>query len=411
MEALYGFVSRNRRRFMWAGGVIGGIYGAVKFAQYKFVEMEQERELERTAQANVKRRFEQNQQDCTFTILSLLPTLSEQILVELNVEGITARLQSTRAGTGASGTEEAIKRAKMELWGELKIQSFTRTIAAVYLVTLLSSFTHIQLNLLGRLFYLDSVVSFSQKGREKEVAVTTAKGVSVETERKYLTFSWFLLNRGWRACVERVKNAVELTVGSVPLKASISFDNLYEIVEGVRKKVELDEDGNRFDFSSFLMPPEGKEAEVLGEASADSSDQSPDVRIDAELKSLLDETRDFLESSDFQNVCGSCLDTCFALLTQLLRPQFFPDEEASGAGSPEAVSRLSVVDDNEAEAITAEAASRRAGKEFPLAGLLPPITRAVHTIMNGIPNLYVESLSNQADLKAFSVVVYTGWEN
>lgn len=45
----------------------------------------------------MKRRFEQNQQDCVFTVLSLLPTLGDQLLHELNVELITAKLQQTRS--------------------------------------------------------------------------------------------------------------------------------------------------------------------------------------------------------------------------------------------------------------------------------------------------------------------------
>lgn len=39
------------------------------------------------------------------------------------------------------------------------------------------------------------------------------KGVSDETERRYLTFSWYVLNVGWKECVARVQKAVEEVVG------------------------------------------------------------------------------------------------------------------------------------------------------------------------------------------------------
>jgi hypothetical protein len=41
----------------------------------------------------LRRRFIQNQEDCTFTLLALLPTLSAQILTELDVERLTHELQ------------------------------------------------------------------------------------------------------------------------------------------------------------------------------------------------------------------------------------------------------------------------------------------------------------------------------
>lgn len=44
----------------------------------------------------MKRRFQQNQNDCVFTVLSLLPTLGDQILHEMNIEEGWAKLQETR---------------------------------------------------------------------------------------------------------------------------------------------------------------------------------------------------------------------------------------------------------------------------------------------------------------------------
>lgn len=45
----------------------------------------------------MKRRFIQNQEDCTFTVLALLPTATENILEALPVENITHELQQQRA--------------------------------------------------------------------------------------------------------------------------------------------------------------------------------------------------------------------------------------------------------------------------------------------------------------------------
>lgn len=42
---------------------------------------------------SLRKRFQQNQEDCTFTILALVPTLGDRILEEMNVEGVTHELQ------------------------------------------------------------------------------------------------------------------------------------------------------------------------------------------------------------------------------------------------------------------------------------------------------------------------------
>jgi len=48
-------------------------------------------------QPSLRRRFQQNQEDCTFTVLALLPTATENILEALPVENITHELQQKKA--------------------------------------------------------------------------------------------------------------------------------------------------------------------------------------------------------------------------------------------------------------------------------------------------------------------------
>jgi len=300
----------------------------------------------------MKRRFEQNQQDCVFTVLSLLPTLGDQLLHELNVESITAKLQQSRsqrstpaptpdssmllppkategeattaeatnvngeeteekkeeqehegenltsdgagespkvngdseshqangdaphADAAASETETekvvekegptvdgsapeiqvqqqqeeattaeesaahaqaqaqamvkdeitaaAERRAKLELWSELKNMSLTRTVTALYSLTFLTLLTQVQLNLLGRFTYVSSVVALSNttdasyrvESPATKGSLTSTNGLlDYQTEKKYLTFSYWLLHEGWRRWNEKVRDAVEDIVG------------------------------------------------------------------------------------------------------------------------------------------------------------------------------------------------------
>lgn len=139
---------------------------------------------------------------------------------------------------------------RAELWNQIKIfcastmscfelllilavtcrTAFTRTITSLYVLTLLTLQTHVQLNLLGRASYVSSVVSTlpstSTPGQlsatyddDLELALYAEKaqldaiGLSKDTERKYLTFSWWLLHRGWKVVGARVRSAVEEVIG------------------------------------------------------------------------------------------------------------------------------------------------------------------------------------------------------
>ena len=57
---------------------------------------------------SLRRRFEQNQTDCTYTVLALLPTAAENVIEALPVEELTKELQKKRAErlarVGAEGT-------------------------------------------------------------------------------------------------------------------------------------------------------------------------------------------------------------------------------------------------------------------------------------------------------------------
>ncbi|KAJ1546880.1 peroxin, partial [Cladochytrium tenue] len=217
-------------------GVAGSLYALYKYSEIKWREMEARRELERAAKANLKLRFEQNQRDCSYTVLRLLPTIVFQIYPALDVESVTTALQQQRAAKTAQGAAEspdAAKRRKLELWAELKSLSnhgldtgaiyltlsdslgFTRTVSALYLVTLLTVFTHLQLNLLGRYIYLDSVAAQTAArqldGRfadedsnpddggddalfDEAAGGAPRRALPPDAERLYLTFSWQLLN-------------------------------------------------------------------------------------------------------------------------------------------------------------------------------------------------------------------------
>jgi peroxin-3 len=120
----------------------------------------------------------------------------------------------------------------------------TRTLTVLYSITLLTIFTNIQLSLLGRYKYIQSVIQLerdedARSRRQYELSLSSLlfpslvdsthsrdiealfgqqtgleegiwrEGVDSETERKYLMLSWWILNVGWKDVGERVRRGVE----------------------------------------------------------------------------------------------------------------------------------------------------------------------------------------------------------
>ena len=65
-----------------------------------------------------------------------------------------------------------------------------------------------------------------------------AYGNDFETNRKYLTFSWWLLHRGWKEVMVNVENAVKEVFGSVNPREDITLERLSSLVLDVRRAVE-----------------------------------------------------------------------------------------------------------------------------------------------------------------------------
>lgn len=114
-------------------------------------------------------------------------------------------------------------------------------------MSLLTLLTRIQLNLLGRRNYLSSVVSLASHPLHEptislenhdDVNLEQEYGNDFETNRRFLTFSWWLLHRGWRDIMERIEAAVKEVFGPLNPREDITMAKLSELTLDIRRKVE-----------------------------------------------------------------------------------------------------------------------------------------------------------------------------
>ncbi|KAI9881333.1 MAG: peroxin [Pleopsidium flavum] len=462
------WLRRNRANFAIGIGVLGVGYVASQYVLSKITEARERMSNDRIAKDNLRRRFQQNQEDCTFTVLALLPTATENILEASPVESITHELQQKKAerlskskgsseiapsqqssgppsvtdddgrslasfqsesyvhasqmegssmGNGEAGAERP-RKSKAQLWNELKINSITRSFALIYTLCLLTLLTRVQLNLLGRRNYLSSVVSLASHPTHESTislenhdddSVEQSYGNDLETNRRFLTFSWWLLHRGWREIMKKVETAVNESFGPLNPREEITLEKLSDLTLEVRKKIEgaTEEERRTSKWLLYILPPREEEDFVLRESGMATSpppteqpsppltNATPTSPSPTPLRRLLDETSDLIDSPPFTHVLTKLLDACFSVLVdQKLATQAFKITPSPTAEpTPRIQEILSGSDTN--------------GTKTKVANVLAVMTRQAHSIGNGVPNEYLQAMEGVRDLEGFAAIVYS----
>ncbi|KAJ2693879.1 peroxin [Coemansia spiralis] len=409
LDGAWGFVRRHQRKLIVGAGIVGGLYYSGRLLVQRLGEMQGAAARERAARDGIRRRFDQNQRDCMFTIMSLLPELGEQVLHEVDVERLIAELRAinntprpTADGQepdAADTGDSPPRRTKVQIWEDIKVQSFVRTLIAVYAESLLTLLVHVQLNMVGRSTYLDSVVTKYSGADEVQQG---SPQLAAADEQNFLMLSWWLLNRGWRLLMARIAIATNHCVGRLPLKERLSHRELASLFSDIH--IRLREDGLVQALPEILLP--------LGDARVD--DYLVSNRLDAgrvftpAFVRLLDQTRDVIESPDFLYVFNSSVDRLTAQLLEALLESF---PEPTLPPAPCRPLPLTV----EGEAAPCLDAVVQEFEEFSalpesrvvVVQLLPRIAREGHQILNGVPNQYLENVSASREVQALSAAVYT----
>lgn len=388
------FLNRHRRKFITAGVVSASIYAAYSYATSKLREVSDRATDERTAKENLKRRFKQNQQDATLNVIAFMPELSERILEALKVESITAELQAQKGGrsttTGGSLGEDDTasmrsgyseithstlgRRSKLDLWNDVKITSITRILSLYYCISLLVIFTRIQLNLIGRGSYVASVMSVVNDDGEAKITLSdeSLDGTSITSQlnREYMTFVWYILNRGWAGVVERVKSAVEEVFGRLEVREEISLSQIRLLTSRVRSIVEFNGSGDdHYNWLPHVLPPPEEELKVLHEGGQDVDKVSP------ELRALLTESAQEMGSQESALLISGCLDLGLSELLEVKLKAAFHGRE-----------------------------------KLRVANVLPVMTREAHVVGNQQPNAYLNNINQLSELDGFSARLFTSFE-
>lgn len=420
------FVKRHQKKLLALVGVALSSYLFVDYVKKKFFEIQGRMSSERTAKQNLRRRFEQNQQDADFTIMALLSSLTTPVMERYPVDQIKAELQSKRrpqdrvialeSSTSSSATAQTVptmtsgatedgEKSKTQLWQDLKRTTISRAFSLVYADALLIFFTRLQLNILGRRNYVNSVVALAQQGREgsapsfgdlAEMGYFGDLGVSSlgetlvdpDLDEQYLTFSWWLLNEGWVSLSERVEEAVRRVWDPVSPKAELGFDEVSELIGRTQMLIDRPlNPSSPLDFLSQLLPPREQEEYVLAQ---NPSDTAAPV-VGETLRRLLDETADFVESPNAAEVIERLVHSGLSVFMDKLAVTFGATPADSGSPYPVVLPTAKVK----------------------LPSILANMARQAGGMAQGSPgveNEYVDVMNQVQELTSFSAVVYSSFD-
>ncbi|XP_034384182.1 peroxisomal biogenesis factor 3 isoform X1 [Cyclopterus lumpus] len=349
-SSVWSFIKRHKRKFIFTGVVVGGVYVLGKYAQKKMGEFQENEATEYIAQARRQFHFESNQRTCNMTVLSMLPSLKEAVVNQLNSESLTALLKAKPAN-------------KLEIWEDLKIISFTRTVVAVYSTCMLVVLLRVQLNVIGGYLYLDNSAG-------KNTANPLAPP---EVQQQYLSSIQHLLGDGLIELMTVVKKAVQSALGGVSLKQSLSLLELEQQLSWIRAEVEA---GSERPMSWYML--------------ADAEDALADqacglTENDLATIRLLNETRDMLDSPDFNTVLNATLNRGFSRLLDNLA-EFFrpPPGDSASSFAPDSLSAVSL----------------------PLAKIIPIVNGQINYICSETPSHFVQDLLMNDQVKEFAANVY-----
>ena len=262
------FVSRNKKKFIVTGVVIAGAGLALRYAQKRLREYQEQQVKEFLEKARRLQHFESTEKTCDQAIFGLMPGLCDAILKMLDTDSILAELRTN--------TDR-----KLELWEELKFLAFARCTAFVYATTLLVASLRVQLNIIGGYMYKDTI--------QAEAKVTK----EIQTVYNLLLIQ-HLMNSGLQELVKIIRENVKKIMASHSLKEKMTLSDVEQLFWSIQTAIDKDINKN---LVQFVLP-----AEV-------HRNQQDEI-----LNKMLSDTLDVLECGDFVDLCESSFNTGFTVV-------------------------------------------------------------------------------------------------
>ncbi|CAH6721146.1 peroxisomal biogenesis factor 3 [[Candida] jaroonii] len=225
-SSLSSFFNKHKRKIFITSTVGVSVYYLVNyFIIRKFRNFQNSLTQDLFIKEQIKRRFIQTQNDCYYTLLSLLPVLIDPIISNSPIELITKALKLKKSNQNNKEISDSmlttdnlilhstndnelnlyLNKSKSELWKLLKVKTLTRFLTLNYCISSLLLLTRLQLNILARKSYLQSAIQMTNNSTSQHELTEEEYFI----EQSYLSLSWWLLNKGWESINLKIEAIVD----------------------------------------------------------------------------------------------------------------------------------------------------------------------------------------------------------
>ncbi|KAJ1394220.1 Peroxin-3 [Sesbania bispinosa] len=303
---------RHRRKIFLSVGVFGGGYFLYKLygshrqrLQALERELEVQRESEEFIKAQMQAHFENIQRiSDTITLPHAMHNLSCRIAEELDLSHLLERLIQ---GKGQPNT--LTQSEKLELWGRLKILSFTRMALSIWATIMLSLYTKVQVNILGRHLYIDTARSLGSSN-----SMESGDVVDREDQQKFLGTVDFLSQHGIPALISDMETATKEVLKGKQLSGLFNNTTLHEtIMQILNTFMSM---GSPHSWVKYMMPENDKSHSTT----SGSEDTVPSDTT--EFEQLMMEARAVLSSAEFGGIVEISLKAVVDTLVDLMGAKF-----------------------------------------------------------------------------------------
>lgn len=264
--------------------------------------------------------------ECTSTISSFLKPLRKQLNRLTDVVPITNNLKELRARQkakrpGQTSEEGQSDEEKIDqLWEDLKVMSMGRMVASVYALTLMDLLLRVQLHVAAK-----KALEARENNADQNLVTSKVR------EQFMFKATDFFVSTGLVTLLDRVSGGIRVTSESWMMgsDSKVSKEQIASMFTQIRNKIESPDVGGQLSssahawFLSCLIQPD----EALARAKNDV-DLTPSQA--SELKAMLDETMDLLESPHFAAILEEALTSLFDTVMEDLFSKQLGDPPSEG---------------------------------------------------------------------------------
>eukprot|EP00050_Salpingoeca_kvevrii_P001944 m.183574 g.183574 ORF g.183574 m.183574 type:complete len:334 (+) comp10496_c0_seq9:2984-3985(+) len=204
---------RNRGRIAAVGAAIGAAVAVRELLAWRYQLAEEAAAEEQRAAVRHEQLFQSNQQTCASAEEKLVPHIAERFETLMDIRTLQEQLRDQQSD-------------RLTLWYQLKLCSFARTVSSVYALSILGTYIHLQLHLVGGHLLRDLA------------APDSPNLVTADVQHTYLSLVEHFLQHGLESLVGLIHPIVEKVVGALVLTENLGPATVHELFKQIRQLVD-----------------------------------------------------------------------------------------------------------------------------------------------------------------------------